>query len=65
MAFYTGRGVPGDPDFEIEEFKGFPVSKCGNYWGSTQEIADNAWRSDVKLTRRERRARQRAKIFGK
>lgn len=34
MPIYIGKGVPGEPDFECEEFKGFPVSRCGNYWGS-------------------------------
>ena len=34
MPFYTGKGVPGEPGFEMEEFQGFPVSRCGNYWGN-------------------------------
>jgi hypothetical protein len=61
MAFYTGRGTPGSEDFEIEEFEGFPVSKCGRFWGSTQEIADNAWKSLIPKTRRERRKENRKK----
>jgi hypothetical protein len=34
MPFYTGKGVPGEPGFEMKEFKGFHVSSCGNFWGS-------------------------------
>ncbi len=34
MTFYTGKGVPGQPGFEMKEFEGFYVSSCGNYWGS-------------------------------
>lgn len=34
MPIYFGKGVPGEPDFECHEFTGFPVSKCGKYWGS-------------------------------
>ena len=34
MALYIGRGVPGQPGFKMEEFEGFPVSRCGKYWGS-------------------------------
>jgi hypothetical protein len=26
--------VPGEPGFEMKEFKGFHVSSCGNFWGS-------------------------------
>ena len=62
MPFYTGKGVPSDPDFKIEEFKGFSVSKCGKFWGSTQKMVDEAAIKDAKLksmTRRERRAYER------
>jgi len=34
MAIYIGKGVPGQPGYECREFEGFPVSKCGNYWGN-------------------------------
>lgn len=34
MAIYIGTGSPGSSDFKIEEFQGFPISRCGNYWGS-------------------------------
>ncbi len=60
MAFYTGSSSDGS---DMKEFEGFPVSKCGRYWGSTQKIADNAWKSDIPETRRERRIRQRYGIL--
>jgi len=34
MAIFRGKGTPGEPGFEMEEFKGFPVSRCGRYWGN-------------------------------
>lgn len=61
MGFYTGKGLPGADNFEINKFEGFPVSKCGNYWGSDQESADNAWRMNIPLTRKERRYASRKK----
>ena len=56
MPFYTGGTRDGS---DMKEFTGFPVSKCGNYWGSTQEIADNAWKMDIPETRKQRRFRLR------
>lgn len=34
MTFYRGKGVPGQPGYECEEFKGFDTSPNGKYWGS-------------------------------
>lgn len=34
MPLYRGKGVFGQPGFEMEEFEGFHVSSCGKYWGS-------------------------------
>jgi hypothetical protein len=56
MPFYTGSTRDGS---DMKEFTGFPVSKCGKYWGSTQEDADNAWKMDIPETRKERRLRLR------
>lgn len=56
MPLYTGSSRDGS---DAKEFQGFPVSKCGKYWGSTQEIADNAWKMDVPKTRKQRRQEQR------
>lgn len=39
MSFYIGKGVPGEPGFEMKEFEGFPVSPNGKYWGS--KLVDN------------------------
>ena len=56
MAFFTGSSEDGS---DMEEFTGFSVSKCGKYWGSTQECADNAWKMHVPETRKERRQKLR------
>lgn len=59
MAFYTGTSADGS---DVKGFEGFPVSKCGKYWGSDQETADNAWKMDVPITRRQRRINKRNNI---
>jgi len=57
MPFYTGKGKPGDPDFEMREFEGFPVSPNGKYWGSEPINNDGIFYSELEgMTRRERRA---------
>ena len=57
MAFYTGNGIPGDPDFHMEEFTGFPVSPNGKYWGSEPINDDGIFYSELEgMNRRERRA---------
>jgi hypothetical protein len=34
MPLYKGKGVIGEPGFEMEEVEGVYLSSCGNFWGS-------------------------------
>lgn len=34
MPLYTGKGVPGQPGFEMKEFEGMYVSSCGKFFSS-------------------------------
>ena len=57
MALYTGHGIPGDKDFHIEEFKGFPTSPNGKYWGTEHINNDGIFLSELEgMNRKERRA---------
>jgi hypothetical protein len=64
MPIYRGKGVPGQPGFEMEEFEGMYVSPNGKYWGNEpideeqERLMDEQFNRKPE-TRRERRARER------
>ncbi len=41
MPFYTGKGVPGEPGFEMSEVEGMYLSSCGKFWAAEPFTAES------------------------